>query len=184
MFVLAIPCAIGIMLVADLMVPIMFGASFDGAIMTTRILAISIVTVAFSNFLGNQVLVTVGKERQVMYSTFLGAVINVLLNIILINNYQHNGAAIASVITEGGVTLFQIFCVRRVTKIDFDVKFICSTMVAIFSMIISVLAVKYFVTNIIESFLGTIIIGATVYVIVLLMLKNEMVRLFIRQMRR
>ncbi|MDQ9760029.1 hypothetical protein RFZ45_14160, partial [Acinetobacter baumannii] len=63
---ITIPATVGVILTAKYFVPLMFGEAFSDAIVTTEILSISIITVAFSNFFGYQVLVTIGKEKEML----------------------------------------------------------------------------------------------------------------------
>ena len=51
--------------------------------------------VGLSGVMGIQVLYPLGKINIVILSTFIGAITNVLLNILLVPRYGHNGTAIA-----------------------------------------------------------------------------------------
>lgn len=182
LFVLTLPTTVGIILVSDSMIPVMFGSSFNDAIITTKILSVSVVTVAFSSFFGNQVLVTVGKEKQMMYSTFLGAIINVILNAILIKSFQQNGAAVASVITEASVTLFQIICVRKLINPNLNGRFVSSTVFSALFMIVCVLPIKLLNLSLIKELFISVIVGSVVYFLCLYITKNEMIDLFIHKL--
>lgn len=79
------------------------------AVNTMKILSSIIFFIAFSNFLGIQILYPRGEEKKVLYSVIVGAIINFSLNWLLIPKYAQNGAAVATVIAEGIVLLTQIF---------------------------------------------------------------------------
>lgn len=182
LFCFSMPAAIGLVLVANDMIPILFGSSFIESVTTTRILSLSVITVAFSNFFGHQILITIGKENVMMLSTIMGAIINVALNAILIPLYSLNGAAIASIITETGVAIFQIVYVMNVIDIRFHMSFLKSTFISLIAMTLCVIIIEYSITNVMIKIIMSIIIGAVVYVGVLIYSKNEVGTLVFNKM--
>ena len=110
---LSLPACIVIAIMADDLVYILFGADYGPSVLSMQILSVSIITVAISNFMGYQILVSLSKEKLVLYSTIIGAIVNVLLNIVLIGPFGHYGAAIASVISEGIISMYQFHHVSK-----------------------------------------------------------------------
>ena len=160
---LTIPAAVGLILIANNLIPVLFGPGFTGAILTTRILALSIITVGFSNFIGYQILVTIGKERIMLFSTIIGAVVNIILNSILITIYKQNGAAIASVITECCVAIAQFCFIRREISIKVNFRFAISLFASNLVMGIAVYFISRFVADAIISVIISITVGVLVY---------------------
>ena len=80
----SIPCIIGINFTAVEIIKIFSGNEFMTAVKTMRILSSIIFFIAFSNFLGIQILYPRGEEKKVLYSVIVGAVINFSLNWVLI----------------------------------------------------------------------------------------------------
>ena len=68
---LSLPVAVGLMLLAEDCTLIMFGKEFEATILSMQILTVSVVTIAISNFTGYQILVSLGKETIVLYSTII-----------------------------------------------------------------------------------------------------------------
>lgn len=167
---ISIPVAIGLFLVADDAILLIFGEGFINSVLTTRILAVSIVTVAFSNYIGMQILITIGKERITTVSTVCGAFVNIVLNYILIRAYQHNGAAIASVITEALVMVIQLILSHKYVKLHTNLKkiIISSMVMAAFVFLITQLQINYRLRLPISC-----ISGATVYYGCMLLLKDS-----------
>lgn len=185
LFTFTIPAAIGCALVADDFIPVLFGTSFLGSVVTTRILAISVITVAFSNFIGYQILVTVGKEKIMLISTVVGAAVNVILNYFLIRLYQHNGAAVASVITEGNVALIQLISIRKVVKLGPMLKeTILPSLAGAGSMIILIVIFKNVFNSGILRLAISIMIGIATYFVVNIALKNDLVPMVMNKLRR
>lgn len=168
--VLSVPAALGMFLVADEAVTVFLGIGFLNSIFTTRILAISIITVAFSNFIGMQILVTLGKEKITTISTICGAITNITLNYFLIRAYEHAGAAIASVITEGVVTVIQLFMARKYITFKFGWREVFPAAV---SLMVCVCGLKFLnVSATLKLFLECGI-GVFVYGTVLIVMKDE-----------
>ena len=184
LLLISIPTALGVALVAGDFVPILFGTDFIESILTTRILAVSIVSVALSNFFGYQVLVTIGKEKQMMISTIIGAIVNIALNMALIIPFKHNGVALASVVTEFCVLFYQLIAMRGSFKYDNDKRYMLSLF---FANVIMVAAVGLCIVLISNSFIRLIVsvgVGIFSYGTVLLLTKNELAMLIVSKFRR
>lgn len=122
LFALSLPVAMGIFFVSDDAIITFFGNNYIGSVLTTRILSISVISVAISNYIGLQILVTLGKEKITTISTICGAVLNIVLNYVLIPIWLHEGAAIASTITEIAVMVIQIVLARKYIRFSFNLK--------------------------------------------------------------
>lgn len=170
---ITVPATIGVMLTAQNFVPLMFGESFSDAIITTKILSISIITVAFSNFFGYQVLVTIGKEKEMLVSTIIGAIVNIALNFALIFALKHNGVAIASAITELCVTLYQIKAVKKEICIKTDKKYVFSVLIGTLLMTLFVIICQVMFERKLVCLSLSIMVGMLIYGMVTLGLKNE-----------
>ncbi len=169
---LSIPIAIGIIMTADDIILMMFGSEFQKSILTTRILAVSIISVAFSSFVGMQVLVTIGKEKITTLSTFVGAAVNIILNYFLIRVLLHNGAAIASAITEMVVTIIQLMLARSYIPFRFKIHKI---IISAFTMALCVGAIKYIINPMLLRLVCEVLVGVIVYVGILMLLKDQFV---------
>ena len=123
MLFFSIPCGIGVMILAEPIVLVMFGETFIPTIGTTRIATILIYVLGFSNLFGTQVLLTFNQEKKLLLCTCMGAASNILMNSMLIPMFQHNGAVVASVISESVVTLMTILISRKYIKVSISVKY-------------------------------------------------------------
>ena len=109
MIYLTVPAAIGVFMVSTDTVLVLFGNSFVQASISVKILSLSIITIALSNFIGYQIFITIKKERLMVFSTIVGAVTNISLNMLLVGKLDYVGVAIASSVSELAVTIFQIY---------------------------------------------------------------------------
>lgn len=169
---LFIPCEVGILLTADLIMPVLFGESFIPGVVTLRIASLLICTLGFSNLFGTQVLLTFGAEKKLLLSTICGAVVNICLNSCLIPLYAQNGAAVASVISETVVTCMTAIFSNRYIRIRLDKRFFASTIVSTASMAAGVIAVRTFVTQLYAALLSAVLLGGLIYVLISILSKN------------
>ena len=98
--VLAIPLGIGTLLIADRIIFFIYGAGFVNSITGLRILIWAEVFL-FVNYLMGYLLNSVDKAKLFTYSAGTCAIVNIILNLILIPKFSYIGAAIATVATEG-----------------------------------------------------------------------------------
>lgn len=180
---MTIPATIGVVLTANYFVPILFGDDFSNAILTTQILSLSIITVAFSNFFGYQILVTIGKERQMLISTIIGAIVNVVLNFILVFQFKHNGVSVASAVTELCVALYQIWSIKDTVCIRIEKKFYISVMISSILMLLTVALAIYKIRGRIWGLLICIVVGIFSYAIGSIVTKNEIALEILHRMR-
>lgn len=171
---ISIPCAVGMTLVSEDFVFVMFGETFEPAGLTMKILAWLVPVLSIGNIYGTQLLMAIGQERKLMYTVFLGAAINIAMNAFLIPNYQQNGASIASVVAELVVMSAQISIAKNYVHIVFSKK----NCINLFSQTLFMAVVVCFaVTMQINSFIRLIFaisIGVASYFGLGFILKNEL----------
>mgnify|MGYP002512481586 CR=1 FL=1 len=174
---LTIPLAVGLVIVSEDLIICFFGEAYREAVGSTRILAVSIISIALSNFVGLQLLLTLGKEKITTLSTIFGAVVNITLNIFLIIRFQHIGASIASAVTELCVTAFQVFFCFRYIKIRLNIfpVLIASALMLPAVLLIHQLQIMLFIKLMLET-----VVGSAVYFITTMLLRDE----FVMKMKR
>ena len=73
----------------------------------------TLVLIGLTNIMGIQILVPTGREKQVLFSEIVGAVVNVVVNSLLIPQMGAAGAAIGTVLAELAVLVVQIVALGR-----------------------------------------------------------------------
>lgn len=109
--------AAGIFLVSNDIVVVLFGYDFYKSGEIIRILSITILASAWANVIRTQYLIPSGKDTIYVISTIGGAVVNLLLNIVLIPKYGAYGACLGTIAAEYFVMIYQTVKVRRVLEI-------------------------------------------------------------------
>lgn len=116
---------------------ILFAEAFRSAWVLVPILTVATVFTALDTFLGSAYF-TVRKTSMSLYTSLLGAVVNIILNLLLIDKYGAMGASVATLIS-----YFVVFMVRAVTmkrfipfklypvKTTFNTVLICATAIVV-----------------------------------------------------
>lgn len=120
--VIVFPIMVGLLILAPTVVELLFGEAFAQTATTLRILSVMTVVLPFGNLLCYQVLIVAKKEKIMVPVYAVAAVTNVVLNLILIPRFAHNGAAIASVIAETVLNAIEVVIVLRLLKIKLDLR--------------------------------------------------------------
>ena len=169
----SVPAAIGCFLLADKIVLLLFGEGFVNAILTVRILAVSIVTIGISNYIGYQILIIIGKEKRMLFNSIFGASLNIVINYILIKQLQHNGAAIASMFTEVVVCILYLFAYNKYIGLEWFPKYILKVIISSTLMACCVWACLFMKLPLIISCAISVACGGIVYAVVSILMKNE-----------
>lgn len=168
---LTIPMMFGLIAVANKFVPWYYGEGFDGV--TSILIATSpiLVAIGLSGVTGVQYLVQIGKQKEFTISVTIGAIINVIVNAILIPFWGGIGAAIASVIAEATILGIQIIYIKNQFTI---LEILKSSIKCLISGIVMFIVVKILVNYMEISILNTIIeviVGGIIYSLMLVILR-------------
>ena len=117
-FLLAFPMIFGIIAISQRFVPVFFGNGFEKVIILMNVISPIILIIGISNVIGMQYLLPTKRQKEFTMSVLYGAIVNFLLNIILIIKFKSVGASIATVIAEITVTSIQIYFIRK----EFDIN--------------------------------------------------------------
>lgn len=103
----------GIMSISNRFVVCFFGEEFSGAGIILQFLAITTIFISVANVIRTQYIIPMERDKSYIISVSLGAIVNIIFNLILIPKYQAVGAAVGTVIAEFSVMMYQIMDVRK-----------------------------------------------------------------------
>jgi len=165
---IAIPIMFGIAGASKEFIPWFLGEEFNRSASVLIIMSPAIFLMAWSGVFGTQYLVPLGKMKEYTNSLIMGAIINLIINFILIKSYGAIGAAIGILCAELAVTLVQIFYIRD--QIDIK-KVVPKTLYYIISGIIMFGSLRLIGESLGASILTTIIqvlLGSIIYISVVI----------------
>jgi len=97
--VVALPMTIILFFLSEEIIYFLYGGEFSNSALVFKIIAITIFF-RFVTFVNAITILSVDKQKQRLYSQAITAILNIILNLILIPAYGYIGAAVATVITE------------------------------------------------------------------------------------
>lgn len=134
--VAAIPVTVFFVYFARQGIMLLSGDAYMGSIQPMQILMPTIIFIGITNILGIQMLVPLGKEKAVLNSEIVGAVVDLVLNFILIPKYAASGAAIGTLVAELAVLIYQAVTLWSVIRpIIKDISYLKILVATIISML-------------------------------------------------
>lgn len=170
---IAIPCAFGMIVLAKQAIILFSGKEFLEAVSATRILAVNLFFSAIDGYLGWQILVPNRKDKVLLGATIVGAITDFILNMILIPRTGIDGAAMATLVSEGIVF---IICISNSVKYMEVQKFIVHLIKVIVASMPVLGIGKLIMTmtsSVILSSIGTVMLTVIVYIMILIILKDD-----------
>ncbi len=178
-----LPVFSGVLILAPQAIEAVFGAAFIPASVTVRILSAMILIKPLANLLCYQLMICTGNEKKRLPAFIAAVVINIGLNSFMIPLWQHNGAAIASVISELVVNVIQIFVIIKIVKIKFINKTVFKSLAATALMTLVIVFIPSFFDNVYLQFFVTAAAGAVLYILTSLILKNELIFMLLNSIK-
>ncbi|PID52687.1 MAG: hypothetical protein CR972_00565 [Candidatus Moraniibacteriota bacterium] len=121
--IIVIPLVISTLFLAPDIIRIVGGAKFGESTLVLQILIFALALIFYGHLFTN-ILIASTLQKKLMYALVCAAILNIILNTILIPLYSYNGAAIVSVITELFVVISTITIAIRHTPYTFvPIKF-------------------------------------------------------------
>ena len=109
---ISLPMVAYFIIVSEQAILFLSGDSFLPAVLPMRFIMPTVLFIGLSNLTGIQILVPTNREKLVVYSTIIGAIVDILVNSFAIPLLGATGAAIAGSIAELTVTLVQLYFLR------------------------------------------------------------------------
>lgn len=178
MFAITLPLSIGCFFTAPYIIPIFCGETYHPAINTLQLISPIIFFIGLSGVLGIQILYPQGQENKVIVCTALGAIINLILNFILIPNWSHLGAAVATLFAEIVVTISMLFIGKNFIPIIWKDRSFLNYILGSIGLTIIILLTLPIKMGIWEHFIIITFSGVCIYLLILKAQKDELYTLF------
>lgn len=159
----------GIMGISKEFVPLFYGENYDKCIILYLILLPACLFMAFANVLRSQYMLPNNIDKPFIISGFLGAGLNLIINLVLIPRMQSVGAAIGTLVAEISICVYQSFSLKKYIDIKKYVVLslpFCISGVGMF-IVLFVLNIDVWNLPLIILILIKIILGAVIYVLLL-----------------
>lgn len=174
--ILAIPAIFGILAIAEEIVLLYLGSEFLQSIVIFKAVSILLLLIGLSNVFGIQLMIPYQREKKYTVILAICALINFLINLILIPKYSYFGAAYATIISELVVV---ILTYRESKKLIGNIIDISSIIKYVIPSVVFYLVIKYviksFVTKPILIIVYSIPVAGIIYLVGLIVFKEDIV---------
>lgn len=171
---LAVPISAGIFAVSKNFVPLFFGAGYDNVIILMMISSVLTLIIGMGNIFGTQYLLSTNKNKEYTLAVTVGAGVNFGINLILIPKIGALGAVIATVLAELIIALIQFYKSKEIYNNSWlrDIyKYLISGVI----MLLITYSIGYILNSNIVTLIIQIVIGAVVYLGLLLILRDDLI---------
>lgn len=140
------------------------GESFLPAVLPMQILMPTLLCIGFSNLLGLQVMVPLGKEKALVHSVLAGALVSFTLNMLWLKEGGVLVAALSNLLAESVVLLYQIFSLRKELAFLKEKKDILKIFAGSFASLVLLIFVEHhFFAGLAVSLLLKFLLSASFY---------------------
>lgn len=171
--VLGLPCITGMNVIAREIIYVIAGEEYLGAATSLHILSAALLFSFIGGWISNMTLLPAGRERLCIYSCIVSALVNIVLNLLLIPYYGLNAAAFTTMLAE----FIGMVIVARFLHPQIHIDGLRQMLMGPILGCIGIVCVGLFVKSMVGSYyvvtLMTIVLSAMVYGIILCALRNE-----------
>lgn len=176
LFIIVMPAVIGLFMLSKEVVLILSDVTFVDATISLRILSLALAVCLLGWLYNSCVLIPYKREKQVFIATLVSAIINIVLNIILIPVWKQNAAALTTFIAELCSMAICMYCSKGLTKITVSIKDVVSVCVGCIGIIVVCIALRSFNLGSVIYTISAVVLSVGVYGVVLLVLNNSLAR--------
>lgn len=155
----------GLISISDEFVPFFFGDGFEKVILLIKIIAPSIIFMAWANVIRTQYLIPNGMDKMYISSVILGGIVSLIINFLLIPTLKSEGAVISILTAEATVCIVQTIVIWK--YLDFKKMLLISSPFLFFglAMYLVIESLEHFIysNNLLLLLLCKISVGAILY---------------------
>jgi len=175
-FLVSLPLMLGMITVADNFSPWFFGTGYEKVPLLIKVFSPLILAIGLNNVFGNQYLIASGQDTKYTISVTFGALVNLILNSILIFFYSSLGAVIASVCAETSILIIQMIMLRKVFNPLNALKLCWKYVLSALVMFVPCFFMGVYLSPSILNTILIVLVGIVAYGIMLFIVKDEFVR--------
>ncbi len=186
-YLLAFPMMFGISAVAKDLIPVFLGEGYEASIPVIYIISPIVLFIGLSSVSGVQYLLPTLRQTQYTIAVSAGAATNLILNFIFIPYFKAAGAALGTICAEFVVTALQFIFIRKdfsIKKILFSCwKYLLSGLVMTGCIILANMFILTSLHPVIRIGID-LAIGGIVYLVMLIVLRDDLLKGFIGGLRK
>mgnify|MGYP003093130747 CR=1 FL=1 len=169
---MALPAMTGLLLMSDNAVILIAGENYVEAATALQWLSVALICALMACLFGTSVLLPYNKEEIFLKSTVVSAIINIVLNFILIPAFLQNAAAFTTALSQGVALIMCYHHSREYISLRESVRPIICTFIGCIGMVLTYIIIKTMNFGLLQETIMTIIISVVVYMLIQCLTKN------------
>ena len=163
----------GMIGVAKRFVPVFLGAGYDRVVTMLILMSPIVIIIGISNCLGSQYFTPAGYRKLSARYIIIGAVVNLLLNLVLIPKFWGYGAIVASLIAEGAITVLYLKNCNGYLRVSTIIKDSWKKLIAGLIMLIVIKVLDGIISSDIVALFVEVAVGFTAYLAAVTLLRDS-----------
>ena len=163
----------GMLGVAKRFVPVFLGAGYDRVVTMLILMSPIVIIIGISNCLGSQYYTPAGYRKLSARYIITGAVVNLLLNLVLIPKFWGYGAIVASLIAEGAITVLYLKNCNGYLRVSTIIKDSWKKLIAGLIMLIVIKVLDGIISSDIVALFVEVAVGFTAYLAAVTLLRDS-----------
>ena len=174
-----LPAITGIIILSKPIVLLISGPEYAEASSSLAILGVALFMCMAAWFWGQCVLVPMKRENEVFKVTLFSAVLNLVLNLLLIPKWQENAAAFTTLLAEGSTLLWSMIRGKKMSGISGEGRTYIKAAIGCIGIVVVNAVTRQFISGNAAYVVTTIALSVVIYAVIEIILKNEAVYSFI-----
>lgn len=171
--VVGLPCVVGLFALAPEVIELVGGKAYMDAVPSLRILCVALAVSFIAGFYGNIILLPSGREKICLIVCVCSALINFILNFIMIPRWGLNAAAITTLVSQIVCLIGEIPFIEKEVRVGNISKMLFAPLVGSIGIVGLVYLIKCIDGSLIMRSLLSVFSCAMFYIFILLIFKNE-----------
>lgn len=178
------PAVFGVAVLSKEIVLIISDESFLRAVPAIIVSAVTMIVCLGAYFWGQAILVPFKKENIVLRATITSAIVNVVLNLLLIPSLNETAPAIATLASEMVAFLWCMLSGRKLVQNIGGVKICIKTAIGCVPIIVFSMLLRPVISNMYVYIVALVGLSGVSYLIIQLLLKNEIIYDIIKKLKK
>ena len=168
---------IGLIMMSREIVMLIAGEKYLASINSLRIIGLAIIFSNFSFIFTNCALIPAKRENAALKNTIITALVNIILNFILIPKFSYDGTAFSTVVAEFMTMIMNYWSARDILRnIVFSkeiFKNLLTSLLGGLGIIVTCVLCKYLFSSLVIKLILAVLLSVIVYMCILIVCKND-----------
>lgn len=171
-----LPIAVGIIVLAPEIITVIAGEAYLDAVVSLRILSCAFFCCTMGTFLGECILLPYNREDVMLYTGIASALMNLVLNILLIPVWKQDAAAFTTLLSQLFGWIVEIWTTRKYLKIDGVMPVYIKSMIGCAVIAVVCIIAKRILDNVVMIVIVSVFVAATLYIVIETLINNMVIR--------